>query len=102
MVSTQTTNFAGSLTESTPRQLPDGPRRQLSRVRLVDPLPLAGLRPLAGLIDHVGQLARGLVAAAGQNLQDQVDGAANQAQAAHAGPDAPAGKAHAAPVFDLG
>ena len=91
-------NFAGSFTESTPRQLPDGARRQLPRdVRLVDALPL----PLAGLIDHARELAGGLVAAAGQHLQDQVDRAADQAEAAHAGADAPAGKPHAAAVFDL-
>jgi nicotinamidase-related amidase len=42
-----------------------------------------------------------LIAAAGEQLQNQVDGATDQPQAANTGTKSPAGKARPAPVFDL-
>ncbi len=59
------------------------------------------LYPALALLDDAPDLACGLVATAGQQLQRQVDRTAHQPKPAHAGPDAPAGKTRSAPVFDL-
>ena len=54
------------------------------------------------LLDDAPDLARGPVATASQQLQGQVDRTADQPEPAHAGTDAPAGKARSAAIFDLG
>jgi hypothetical protein len=59
------------------------------------------LHPALALCDDALDLACGLVATACQQLQRQVDRTAHQPKPAHAGPDAPAGETHSAPIFDL-
>jgi hypothetical protein len=55
----------------------------------------------ATVLDDAPDLTRGLVAAARQQLQHQVDRAAYQTKPAHPHPDAAAGKPRSAAIFDL-
>jgi hypothetical protein len=59
------------------------------------------LYPALALLDDATDLACGPISTACQELQRQVDRTAHQPKPAHAGPDAPAGEARSAPIFDL-
>jgi hypothetical protein len=60
------------------------------------------LYPALALLDDAPDLACGPISTACQQLQRQVDRAAQQAKPAHARPDAPARETRSAPIFDLG
>jgi hypothetical protein len=61
------------------------------------------LRPALALalLDDAPDLASGPIATTCQQLQRQIDHTAYQAEPTYAGPDAPARKTRAAPIFDL-